>query len=294
MMYEMSFNREDFVKMVKSGASLRHMNLKGADLGYLDLTGANLSGIKLCDANLSCAKLCKANLRGADLSGANLSNADMNRTNLESATLIKTNLIGAFILEANLKLTTISNATFTNANLYRANFTRSTILHTSFCYSNLTDARLENSYLREVDFSKAGLEGANFHQAYLDNVKLDGIITDFSTSFLALQCPEEGSYIGYKKCREDLIVKLLIPEHAKRSSATSRKCRASEAVVLSITNLDGTPANTDVAFGFFDESFAYKVGEVVKVDNFDPNRWHACASGIHHFITRGEAVNFFY
>lgn len=55
-----------------------------------------------------------------------------------------------------------------------------------------------------------------------------------------LVCPEKGSFIGYKKCRDDLIVELEIPEDALRSSATTRKCRCSKANMLSITNLDGS------------------------------------------------------
>ena len=83
-----------------------------------------------------------------------------------------------------------------------------------------------------------------------------------------------------------------IPEDALRCSATSRKCRCSKAKVISITNIDGTPTVVDVVNSTYDRNFEYKVGEVVKVDNFDPNRWHECAPGIHFFITRQEAVDY--
>src|SRR6185437_601233 len=46
--------------------------------------------------------------------------------------------------------------------------------------------------------------------------------------------PEEGAFIGFKKCQGGVIVKLLIPEDAKRSHGTERKCRASKAVVLDV------------------------------------------------------------
>lgn len=55
-----------------------------------------------------------------------------------------------------------------------------------------------------------------------------------------IACPEKGAFIGFKKANE-FIVELEIFEDAKRSSATTRKCRCSKAKVLSITNLDGTP-----------------------------------------------------
>ena len=102
------------------------------------------------------------------------------------------------------------------------------------------------------------------------------------TSFLALQCPEEGAFVGWKKCKNNVIVKLLIPEHAKRSSATSRKCRCSEAVVLDVIG-------AEYGISQHDSGFHYHKGETVKVENFDESRWVECSLGIHFFITRREA-----
>ena len=86
-------------------------------------------------------------------------------------------------------------------------------------------------------------------------------------------------------------MKLEIAEDALRSSATSRKCRASKAKVLSITDADGNPAGDQVCSDH-DKNFVYKVGEIVEVLDFDTNRWNECSSGIHHFITRAEAVKY--
>ena len=113
-------------------------------------------------------------------------------------------------------------------------------------------------------------------------------------------CPQEGGFIGYKKAyiysedcnREEYIVKLLIPEDAKRSSSTSRKCRCSKAKILSITNLDGTEADVKTVYSYADKKFAYTVGETVEVKNFDENRWHECAPGIHFWMDRIEAVGY--
>ena len=99
-----------------------------------------------------------------------------------------------------------------------------------------------------------------------------------------------GAYIGYKKAR-GLIVELEITADALRSSATSRKCRASKAKVLSITDVDGNPAGEQVESDY-SRDFVYIVGETVEVRNFDVNRWNECAPGIHHFITREEAVKY--
>lgn len=123
-----------------------------------------------------------------------------------------------------------------------------------------------------------------------ERANLDGV----KNLSLPITCPEEGSFIGFKKCENNLIVKLEIPEDALRSSATTRKCRCSKAKVLSITNVDGSDANTDTAASKYDKNFIYKVGETVDVSNFNTDRWNECSAGIHFFITRQEAVEYGY
>lgn len=201
----------------------------------------------------------RANLRSADLCDANLCGADLRGANLRSA-----NLCGANLRSANLRDADLRDADLRDANLYGANL----------CGANLCDANLY---------------GANLHSADLRGAKnIDSIIWSLYTSFYPLQCPENGSYIGYKKA-QGLIVELEIPADAMRSSATSRKCRASKAKVLSITDKDGNPAGKQVVSDY-DSNFVYVVGETVEVADFDTNRWNECAPGIHHYITRAEAL----
>ena len=92
--------------------------------------------------------------------------------------------------------------------------------------------------------------------------------------------------------QNNYIVELEIPEDALRSSATSRKCRCSKAKVISITNVDGSPADVEVVYSKHDNTFTYEVGKMVTPDSFDEDRWHECAPGIHFFITRQEAVDY--
>ena len=157
--------------------------------------------------------------------------------------------------------------------------------------ADLRSADLRDADLRDADLCDADLRGANLRGADLCGAKqLDKCYWNSYTAFYPMQCPESGSYIGYKKAR-GLIVKLEITEDALRSSATSRKCRASKAKVLSITHVNGDPAGEFIESGH-DPSFVYTVGETVEVKNFDTNRWNECAPGIHHFITREEAVKY--
>ena len=129
--------------------------------------------------------------------------------------------------------------------------------------------------------NEIGGERANLCEAK----EIEKIFGDINTAFYPLQCPEKGSYTAYKTAAR-CIVELLIPEDAKRSSATTRKCRASKAKVISITNLDGTPHERDRVASDHDSS------ETIEVPVFDEDRWNECAPGIHHFITREEAVKY--
>ena len=155
----------------------------------------------------------------------------------------------------------------------------------------LSRVNLSRAYLRGADLRGADLRGANLSDANLSGVNLSGVKYDEKTAFFAQSCPEEGAFIGFKKAGGK-IVKLLIPEDAKRSSATSRKCRCSKATVLSITNLDGSDAGIESVPSDKTSNFVYKIGKTLEVKDFDEDRWNECSTGIHFFITRDEAVNY--
>ena len=170
------------------------------------------------------------------------------------------------------------------------------------CDADLCNADLRNANLCNADLRNANLCGADLCDAYLCNADLcdadlrgakntDKTAWDAYTAFYPLQCPETGSFIGYKKAA-DKIVMLEICADAKRSSATSRKCRCSKAKVLSITHLDGSDSGLTEVRSDYSKEFVYCVGETVEVPDFDENRWNECAPGIHFFVTREEAVKY--
>ena len=210
----------------------------------------------LSGANLSSAYLRKANLINADLSGADLSGAYLRKANLINADLNGAYLSGAYLNGANLS----------GADLRKA---------------DLSGANLSGAYLNGANLSGADLNGAN-----LRNVKYNE-----RTAFFALACPEEGDFIAWKKVGE-VIVKLRIPSEAKRSSATTRKCRCEFAEVLELQSLDGTPYNDDKVVNNDYVETIYKVGEIVHSDSWDNDRWNECSHGIHFFITRDEVVRY--
>ena len=156
--------------------------------------------------------------------------------------------------------------------------------------ADLSRAQLSGAQLNGAQLSRAQLSGAQLSGAQLNYARLNGLAYNADTAGYALACPEKGAYIAYKKA-SGYIVELEIPADAQRSSATTRKCRASKAKVLSITTCEGDEGPKAV-YSAYDPSFVYQVGETVEVTYFDPDRWHECSTGIHHFITRDEAVKY--
>ena len=189
-----------------------------------------------------------SDLRGADLRDAYLGSSDLRSSDLRDADLRNADLGCADLGGADLR------------------------------GANLRGAYLRDAYLRSSDLRSSDLRNADLRDADLRGADLDGTIAN-------MQCPESGAFIAWKKCRNDIIVKLLIPENAKRSSATTRKCRASESVVLEVFG-------AEIGISQHDCKFRYKKGETVKADEFEENRWVECGGGIHFFITRQEAESY--
>jgi hypothetical protein len=82
-----------------------------------------------------------------------------------------------------------------------------------------------------------------------------------------------------------VIVKLRIPEAARRSHGSSRKCRAEYADVLEVFG-------AEIGISSHDRKTEYRAGNRVKCHKWDEDRWNDCSGGIHFFITRIEAENY--
>ena len=255
------------------GADLSEADLRGANLSGADLSEADLRGANLINANLINANLGEADLRGADLRGANLSGADLRGANLINANLSVVNLRGANLRNGNL-----SDANLRGSNLRDANLSVVNLRGANLRDTNLSDANMRGVNMRGADLSEADLRGSNLSDAK-------------NVPYIPMICPEEGSFIGYKNA-SGKIIKLCIPEDAKRSSATTRKCRCNKAVVLAIYELDGSISKATEVASSRDNNFIYKINKEVVVDDFDDDRWNECSTGIHFFMQRHEAVEY--
>ena len=216
--------------------------------------------------------------KNVNLFGANLTNAKLKGANLERANLERANLEGANFEGAN-----IERAYFMYADLKGANLCGADLNCVNFEGANLEGANLESTYFFVADLKNAKFKDANFRWVSLDGAK--------NIPNIPLACPSEGAFIGWKKVEKKYLVKIQIPEDAKRLSATTRQCRCDKAMVLDITSLDGEIHFDEVVNHNYNETI-YKVGEVVYPDSFDENRWRECSNGIHFFVDKKDAIEY--
>ena len=151
--------------------------------------------------------------------------------------------------------------------------------------ANLYGAHLYGAHLSGADLSGADLYGAHLYGAHLSGADLRSA-KGSELAIAQTRILPEGDLIGWKKCANSVIVKLLIPKEARRSHAFGRKCRAEFADVLEIDGQKTATSSHDI-------SFKYAVGKrVTPTTTWCEDYTQECASGIHFFITRIESENY--
>ena len=160
-------------------------------------------------------------------------------------------------------------------------------------------------YFSNVMFNCMEFKFLNFDKIELSNFEfyLPNFIECKNVPYVPMTCPEEGSFIAYKKVlawdeyegnHKTMIAVLEIPADATRSSGGgTRKCRCNKAKVLRFEDYSGNVLdNMTKGLSFHDMNFVYRVGEYVTEPKFDENRWETCSTGIHFFMNRQEAINY--
>ena len=159
----------------------------------------------------------------------------------------------------------LSGANLRRADLCSANLRRADLRGADLCSADLSGADLSGANLSGADLGDATLSGANLSGADLGDATLSG--ADLGDATLS----------GAKNI--DTV------EYNENTAFFAMQCPESG----SYTAYKGEPAGTQVASDH-DKNFLYVVGQTVEVPDFDTDRWKECSSGIHHFITRSEAV----
>ena len=280
--------------------NLNKLNLRGMYFEYINFNHVAFSGCDLTEtvffrcyffgAKLNSNKFLKTkfnfcNLNRSDFSHSNLIDVDFSNSYLKHSTLKNIGMSNSILKYINMNNSDLSNSHITNCDFRSSFLTNANISNSDLSYSDFY-----NADLYKADLQNCSLGSVNFYSANLFNTNLNGAKTDSRTDHFYSKCPTEGSFIGFKKAG-DCIIKLKITEDAKRSNATTNKCRCSKAKVLNIENIISGEKIQEIQSDF-DIDFIYKVGEIVEEKSFDNNRWVECSSGIHFFITKDEAINY--
>ena len=186
--------------------------------------------------------------------------------------------------------TALKEAIAAGSDLRGSNLSYSDLRGSDLRGSDLSYSDLSGSDLRYSDLSGSDLSGSDLSGSDLSGLDLsDARAADLIIARTRI-LPDEGAVIGWKKVTGNNIAKLLIPFGVKRSHAMGRKCRAAEAQVLEIVNIE-TGESVAEAFSLARKDFKYTVGETVRpTELFDEDWTVECTSGIHFYITRAEAV----
>ena len=245
---------------------LKGGNLENADLEYTDLEDACLKGANLKEANLKDANLRGADLRGADLRGVNLNCANLCEADLRDTVIRDANLEGADLKGANLECARLEGANLKDADLRGAN--------------------LECAHLEGANLEGADLEGANLYETFFIS---NGVNNKYRTGKV-LTAP----IIGYKKCSSNpnddnatsRIVILEIPRGAIVFSINGHKYRTN---VVKVVDIEGNGRAFSLRNGM-----SYYVGDIITVYNFNCQYNVECSNGIHFFLNKDDAINYYY
>ena len=143
--------------------------------------------------------------------------------------------------------------------------TRTDLTRTDLTWANLTSVNLTSVNLTWANLTSANLTGANLY----------GCVNFPEWR----QCPEFGSFFGWKKLSNGTISQLLIPDGTPRINGIgSRKCRAREVRVI-----DGD------GYDSYTRKVHYQSGELIRCDKWNPDPRLVCAGGIHFYVTRRES-----
>ena len=240
-----------------------------------NLNGADISNTDLRFANFKYASLNDVNFYKSDLRGANLCQTLLQHTNLSYADFREATLNDADIFNSNLSYADFGNASLVGAYLPRSNLTRADFQGANLCWAHLCSCVFCDTDLRDCNFMYSNLRGSEY------------------VPYIPLQCPSDGAFVGWKKVN-NVLIKLEIPADAKRSSATTNKCRCDKAKVLGFyDSLGSKELNiTELVNDKYGKKCKYVKGEMVYPDSFDENRWNECSHGIHFFVNKQDAINY--
>ena len=181
------------------------------------------------------------------------------------------------------------------------NLSSSCFFHMDLSGAIFRDADLSFACLAFGNFTRADFTGALFHETDVFRADFRGAI---GLPYIPLLIPSTGAFVGWKRAvrritgaykreyDDSVIVKLLIPEDALRSTNQAYECRASKAVVLEVQDVEGNVLNGVPAFSIYNPNVIYIPGKEIIAERWGEERWNLHEPGIYFYPDREQAVRY--
>ena len=258
------------IRQMRTGAELcvgpnLHAALSDAARAGIDLSGAHLFREDLRECAAPGVQMRRAYVAYSDFSGSDITRADFHGSTMHGVLFKECRAT-----QANFSSTFACGSSFSAADLRGTNFAGADLHGSGFCGADMRGVNLEGAELGQARFLGTNIEAAAFRNVL-------GRPADV--------LPEAGAVEGWKKCADGVLVRLVVPQDARRSYAFSRSCRAEFVTVLVVIGAD-----LGVSLG--DPDTTYTEGGTVYPQRFGPRWWEEDAAGIHFFTSRAEAEAF--
>lgn len=261
----------------------------------------------------------QANMKGINISG-------------HGQHIFDSDFTGAKVEDSSFAIADFCNCDLSGARFYNVSFKDSYFYRIITSLTRFVDCDFTDAYINEFTFDSCVFEQCNFTRCNMESITFMDCVfinCDFKDAdlppffnplqmtncknipYMPMACPEEGEFIGYKIAADvqrtyidnflsnpenlapaNVLVTLKIPDDAKRSSAGGRKCRCNKAKVIGLEHVL-THERLSVAYSKYNARFEYHIGEEISEPNFNENRWNECSAGIHFFINRKEALQYY-
>ena len=271
----------------------RHKHWLNRDCENWESMRADLHDADLHDANMSYANMRGANMKGANMKGANMHGADISYVNIRYTNLHDVNMSYANMHDADMSGTNMNGVDMSYANMRGVDMRGANMRGVDMCGADISYANMHGAYMRGTNMRNANMRYADISYANMRGVDMSGTnMNGVNMSYANMRGIDRlrkgiklsEPIIGWKKCKNDVLVKLEIPRGAIVFSINNNKCRTDKAKVLEIIGADRAYSNH--------KFFSYYVGDIIEVFNFNCEYNVECAEGIHFFKTREEAENY--
>ena len=283
-----------FISRQLSNANFSGAMLTNCDFSYSDLPQINFNNAVLKSCRFNHTYLANATFKNANIIGCNFNFADCTHSFFENAILTKVIADNATFQQSNFDNITINSSNFTLSNFEGCKFKNAKVYDSTLFICNLLNIFTKNTSFNFCSLYKSFIHRHNEGSLDINRTELDfANIDDLANvrgryiEYRAGKILNEP-IIGYKKCRtcDDLraIVTLEIPKGAIVFSINGCKFRTNKVKVLAIDRVD-------TAYALYN-NMSYHVGDEITINDFNCMYNVECASGIHFFMTKEEAINY--